>query len=155
MTTQQKLVQKKQTLLELGEYLQNVSEARRISGCSRQHVYDIKTAYESQDLEGLKEKTRRKPCVKNRVAPEIEQAVLQMALEYPAYDQMRAANELRKQGVLISSGGIRSIWLRHGLGVFKKRLKALRIDCTVRLIGIDRFPDFGFQNGLFRILIGF
>ena len=26
MTTQQKLVQKKQTLLELGEYLQNVSE---------------------------------------------------------------------------------------------------------------------------------
>ncbi len=27
MTTQQKLVQKKLTLLELGEYLQNVSEA--------------------------------------------------------------------------------------------------------------------------------
>ena len=75
MTTQQKLVQKKQTLLELGEYLQNVSEACRISGCSRQHFYDIKKAYESQGLEGLKEKTRRKPCVKNRVAPEIEEAV--------------------------------------------------------------------------------
>ena len=69
MTTQQKLVQKKLTLLELGEYLQNVSEACRISGCSRQHFYDIKKAYESQGLEGLKEKTRRKPCVKNRVAP--------------------------------------------------------------------------------------
>ncbi|MCK4573400.1 MAG: IS481 family transposase, partial [candidate division Zixibacteria bacterium] len=95
------------------------------SGCSRQHFYDIKTAYESQGLEGLKEKTRRKPCIKNRVAPEIEQAVLQMALEYPAYGQMRASNELRKQGVLISSGGIRSIWLRHDLEVFKKRLKAL------------------------------
>ncbi len=52
MTTQQKLVQKKQTLLELGEYLQNASEARRISGCSRQHFYDIKKAYESQDLAG-------------------------------------------------------------------------------------------------------
>jgi len=125
MTTQQKLVQKKLTLLELGEYLQNVSEACRISGCSRQYFYDIKKAYESQGLEGLKEKTRRKPCVKNRVAPEIEEAVLQMALEYPAYGQMRASNELRKQGVLISSGGIRSIWLRHGLEVFKKRLKAL------------------------------
>ena len=79
MTTQQKLVQKKLTLLELGEYLQNVSEACRISGCSRQHFYGIKTAYESQGLEGLKEKTRRKPCVRNRVAPEIEEAVLQMA----------------------------------------------------------------------------
>jgi hypothetical protein len=96
MTTQQKLVQKKLTLLELGEYLQNVSEACRISGCSRQHFYDIKKVYESQGLEGLKEKTRRKPCVKNRVAPEIEQAVLQMALEYPAYGQLRASNELRK-----------------------------------------------------------
>jgi hypothetical protein len=125
MTTQEKLVQKKLTLLELGEYLQNVSEACRISGCSRQHFYDIKKAYESQGLEGLKEKTRRKPCVKNRVAPEIEQAVLQMAFENPAYGQLRASNELRKQGVLISSGGIRSIWLRHGLETFKKRLKAL------------------------------
>ena len=94
MTTQQRLVQKKLTLLELGEYLQNVSEACRISGCSRQHFYDIKQAYESQALEGLKEKTRRKPCIKNRVAPEIEQAVLQMALEYPAYGQMRASSRL-------------------------------------------------------------
>ena len=89
MTTQQKLIQKKLTLLELEEYLQNVSEACRVSGCSRQHFYDIKTAYESQGLEGLKEKTRRKPCVKNRVAPEIEEAVLQMAVEYPVYGQMR------------------------------------------------------------------
>jgi transposase InsO family protein len=63
--------------------------------------------------------------VKNRVAPEIEQAVVQMAYEYPAYGQLRAANELRKQGVLISSGGIRSIWLRYNLETFKKRLKAL------------------------------
>ena len=125
MTTQQKLVQKKLSLLELGEYLQNVSEACRIHGCSRQHFYDIKKAYESQGLDGLKEKTRCEPCHKNRVAPEIEEAVLLMAYEYPAYGQLRASNELRKQGILISSGGIRSIWLRHGLETFKKRLKAL------------------------------
>ncbi|MBD3381099.1 MAG: IS481 family transposase [candidate division Zixibacteria bacterium] len=85
----------------------------------------MKKAYESQGLDGLKEKTRRKPCHKNRVAPEIEEAVLLMTYEYPAYGQLRASNELRKQGVLISSGGIRSIWLRHGLETFKKRLKAL------------------------------
>jgi transposase InsO family protein len=59
------------------------------------------------------------------VAPEIEEAVLRMAYEYPAYGQLRASNELRKQGVLISSGGIRSIWLRHGLETFPKRLRAL------------------------------
>jgi transposase InsO family protein len=125
MTTQQKLIKQKLSLLELGEFLDNVSEACRIHGCSRQHFYDINKAYESQGMEGLKEKTRRQPCLKNRVAPEVEEAVLLMAYEYPAYGQLRASNELRKQGVLVSSGGIRSIWLRHGLETFKKRLKAL------------------------------
>ena len=113
------------SLLELGDFLNNVSEACRMHGCSRQHYYDIKQAYESQGIEGLKEKTRRKPNHKNRVSPEIEEAVLLMAFEYPAFGQLRASNELRKQGVLISSGGVRSIWLRHNLETFKKRLKAL------------------------------
>ena len=76
-------------------------------------------------LEGLKEKTRRKPCIKNRVAPEIEDAVLKIAYEYPAYGQLRVANELRKTGILVSSGGVRSIWLRHGLQTFKQRLRDL------------------------------
>ena len=59
------------------------------------------------------------------MVPEIEAAVLQMAYEYSAYGQTRAANELRKQGVLVSSGGVRSLWLRHGLERFKKRLASL------------------------------
>jgi hypothetical protein len=41
-------------------------------------------AHEEQGLEGVKEKTRRKPGVKIRVAPELEEAVLNMAYEYPA-----------------------------------------------------------------------
>ena len=32
---------------------------------------------------------------------------------------------MRKRGILVSSGGIRSIWQRHGLETFKKRLRAL------------------------------
>jgi hypothetical protein len=71
MTTQEKLLRKELSLLELGEYIRNVSEACPINGCSRRHFYDIKKAYESQGLEGLKEKTRRKPNHKNRVIPEV------------------------------------------------------------------------------------
>jgi len=125
MTTQDKLVRRKLSLFELAEYLKNVSQACRINGVSRQHFYDIKKAYEEHGLEGLKEKARRKPCLKNRVAPEVEDAVVKMAIEYPAYGQARASNELRKDGILVSGGGVRSIWLRHGLETFKKRLKAL------------------------------
>ena len=125
MTTQEKIARSKLSILELAEYLKNVSQACRINGVSRQHFYDIKKAYDEHGLEGLKDKTRRKPCIKNRVAPEVEEAVVKMAYEYPAYGQARAANELRKDGILVSSGGIRSIWLRHNLETFKKRLTLL------------------------------
>ncbi len=87
--------------------------------------YDIKRIYDEHGLEGLRERGRRKPCLRNRVAPEVEEAAVHMACEYPAYGQSRAANELRKVGVLVSGGGVRSIWIRHGLETFKKRLNAL------------------------------
>jgi transposase InsO family protein len=125
MTTQEKLIRRKQSLLELAEYLQNISHACKINGVSRQHFYDIKKAYEEHGLEGLRVKSRRKPCMKNRVAPEVEEAVVNMAYEYPAYGQTRVANELRKTGILVSGGGVRSIWVRHGLETFKKRLNLL------------------------------
>ena len=76
MTTQEKLVKRKLSIIELADFLKNVSQACRINGVSRQHFYDIKKAYDEHGVEGLKEKSRRKPCVKNRVAPEIEEAVM-------------------------------------------------------------------------------
>jgi transposase len=68
MTTQEKLIRRKQSLLESAEYLRNISQACKINGVSGRHFYDIKKAYEEHGLEGLREKSRRKPCTKNRVA---------------------------------------------------------------------------------------
>jgi transposase InsO family protein len=51
--------------------------------------------------------------------------VVAFALEFPAYGQVRTSNELRKQGVFISPGGVRCVWLRHHLARFKQRLAAL------------------------------
>ena len=125
MTTQEKLIKRKQSSLELAEYLHNISQTCKIHGVSRQHFNDIKKTYEGQGLEGLRERSRRKPCLKNPVALEIEEAVVTVAYEYPAYGQTRASNELRKRGILVSLGGVRSIWVRHGLETFKKRLNLL------------------------------
>ena len=45
MTQSDKIIRSKMSLLDLAEYLQNVSEACKVMGVSRQHFYDIKQAY--------------------------------------------------------------------------------------------------------------
>ncbi|MEX0595454.1 MAG: IS481 family transposase, partial [Candidatus Paceibacterota bacterium] len=124
-TTETKLIKNKLGLLELADYLGNVSKACKIQGYSRDTFYRFKDAYESGGAEGLKELTRRKPNYLNRVALETEQAVLELAVHNPALGQVRVSNELRKSGILISAGGVRAIWLRNDLETMKKRLKAL------------------------------
>ena len=39
--------------------------------------------------------------------------------------QLRVSQELLQRGIVVSSGGVRSIWLRNELETMKKRLKAL------------------------------
>ena len=65
------------------------------------------------------------PNLKNRIDETIEKRVCEVAIENPALGQVRVSNELRKEGLAISPGGVRSVWLRHKLQTFKLRLKAL------------------------------
>jgi transposase InsO family protein len=69
--------------------------------------------------------SRRQPNLKNRVSPEVEQAVLEFALEQPTWGQVRVANELRKRGITLSPAGVRCVWMRHDLRSTKERLRAL------------------------------
>jgi len=125
MTQKQYIINRKVSILELGKTLGNISDACRKLGVSRQHYYDIKQAIKEDGIEGLLEKSRKSPRVGNRVPLEIEEKVLAYSLEYPTQGQTRTANELGKQGILISAGGVRSIWLRHELQVKSLRLKRL------------------------------
>ncbi|WP_341761164.1 IS481 family transposase [Candidatus Tisiphia endosymbiont of Thecophora atra] len=126
MTTyQEKIIKPRIGLLQLAEQLGNVSQACKVMGYSRDTFYRYKELHEQGGAESLFEMTRKKPCLKNRVPSNIEDAVVNIAVEFPAYGQERTANELRRRGIIISGGGVRSVWLRHDLENFKKRLKAL------------------------------
>ena len=77
------MIKTKVGLLELAKQLGNVSQACQVMGYSRDSFYRFKELYEKGG----------------------EAAVLELATEQPTWGQVRVANELRKQGPMLSPAG--------------------------------------------------
>ena len=120
-----RIIKHKAGLLNLAEELKNVSQACKIMGVSRDTFYRYQELVAEGGIEALLDKSKRVPNLKNRVDEALEEAVKEYAVKFPAHGQHRTSHELRLKGILVSGSGVRSIWLRHNLENFKKRLKAL------------------------------
>lgn len=138
MTTNEKVARRKLSMLELAAELNNVSKACRIMGYSRQQFYEIRRNYQTYGAEGLIDRLpgARGPHP-NRVAPEVERAILEHCLEHPSHGALRVAQELMLKGVQVSSGGVRGVWSRHGLLTKQERLLRLEKATAERKIELS------------------
>jgi len=123
--TNNPIIKHKAGLLNLAESLGHVSKACKIMGVSRDTFYRYQELESEGGLDALINKSRRVPNEKNRVDEQTEKAVIDYAIAQPAHGQHRTSYVLRKLATFISGSGVRSVWHRHNLENFKKRLKAL------------------------------
>jgi transposase InsO family protein len=133
MTTVQKdkVARRKLSLLQLAQELGNVSKACKIVGYSRQQFYEIRRNFQLYGAEGLIDQLPGpKGPHPNRVAEEVEKGLLDHGLECPTHGAQRVADELLLKGIQVSGGGVRGVWIRHGLTTKHERL--LRLEETAR-----------------------
>lgn len=72
----------------------------------------------------MQELRRRQPNGKNRVAPKSEEAGVALALEPPAWGQLRAAKEGAQRGMPLAAAGVRWVWKGQGVANLHQRLRA-------------------------------
>jgi transposase len=119
LQTNNTIIKNKAGLLNLAQELGNISKACKVMGFSRDTFYRYQNAVEDGGVEALINKSRRGPNRKNRVEPQVEDAVVKLAIGGPI------SNERRQVGLTVSPAVVRNIWLRHELENMNKRMKAL------------------------------
>lgn len=121
-------IKKKIDAIELAKKLQNVTEAARISGVSRQTIYKNGKILREQGPQALKRTFRENHYHKNRADKNLEGWVIDFSLENPHLGQAQVSLQLKKvHQIEISPSGVRNVWLRAEMQTTALRVKQLSL----------------------------
>ena len=125
MTANEKVAQRKLSMLQLAQELRSVSEARRLMGYSRSQFYEIKRAFQTGGLEALLDRPPIPGSTPHRISDELEKEIVELSIEHPAWGQQRIADEMALREKVVSATTVRNVWIRNDLETRYKRILAL------------------------------
>jgi len=125
-------IQKKLEVLELAEKLNNVSEAARLSGVSRDTIYRHRKLIREGGVQALKRQVRADHIHKNRTDQEVATTVIEFSLDNPHLGEVQVSNQLKKHyQIKLSASGVRYVWLRENMQTCALRLQKKEALSTV------------------------
>ena len=111
-----KLAEQRLSVLELAKALGNVSAACKQRGMSRTQYYEMKRRFQVHGIEGLVDLPLVHHSHPATTPPEVEQRILEVSLEHPAWGCNRLCDQLKLEGINISAITIQKILNRHDMG---------------------------------------
>lgn len=112
-------------VLNYAAEINNVAEACRVFGVSRNTYYEWVKRAEQYGLSALLPKERRKPHQPNAMSSEEVAVILAEAVTRPTLGPKSLLRHLRARGVDRSASGVAKVLHRHHLGTAKQRVAAL------------------------------
>jgi transposase InsO family protein len=125
MTAEKKIAQKRLTLLQVAERIRNVSEACRRHSISRSQFYEYKRAFQERGFDGLMDRPPIPKNFPNETPADVKEKIIALSLKHPAWGQVRLSDQLRLEGIFVSPGTVRNIWIKEDLVTRYKRLLRL------------------------------
>lgn len=111
-----KIAHERLSVLELAKALGNVSAACRQRGMSRSQFYEYKRRFQTHGIEGLVDLPPVHHSHPATTPPEVEQRILEVSLEHPAWGCNRLSDQLKLEGINLSAITIQKILNRNEMG---------------------------------------
>jgi len=125
MTAEKKIAQKRLTLLQVAERIRNVSEACRRHSISRSQFYEYKRAFQERGFDGLMDRPPIPKTFPTETPCDVKEKIIARSLEHPAWGPLRLSDVLRLEGISVSPGTVRNIWIKENIETKYKRLLRL------------------------------
>lgn len=124
-----KLARHRLSVLQLAQELGSVSKACKQAGMDRTSFYEWRRRFQTHGLEGLKDLPPVAKSHPQTTAPEVQERVVELALQHPIAQRAPGCNflsdQLSLEGIALSAQTVQSILNKRGLGGRYERLLAL------------------------------